>query len=64
MVEDKMICILKRVECSKDEWEDIEEILVDSEMELNDMLEQWAKVLEGYSHWRTLEWKYYGSQIC
>jgi hypothetical protein len=43
--EDKVICILKRAMCSDGEWEEYEE-KVESEMELEELLEDLGKVLE------------------
>ena len=43
--EDKVICILKRAKCSVDEWKEYEE-KVESEMELEELLEDLGKVLE------------------
>ena len=40
-----MICILKRATCSDGEWEEYEE-QVESEMELEELLEDLGKVLE------------------
>ena len=46
--DDKLICLLKRVQCHETEWEEIEETVKDSEIDLDDMLDQWSKVMEGY----------------
>ena len=46
--EDSIICLFKRVKCDDEEWEEVEETVKDSGMELDDMLEQWSKVVEGY----------------
>ena len=43
--EDKVICILKRAACSDGEWEEYEK-KVESEMELEELLEDLGKVLE------------------
>ena len=43
--DDKIICILKRAECSDEEWEEYEE-KVESEMSLSDLLEDLGKVIE------------------
>ena len=48
MKKDKMICLFKRVECSEDEWEEVEDTVAESGIGLEDMLDQWAKVMEGY----------------
>ena len=43
--EDKVICILKRAVCSDQEWENYKQ-KVESEMEMEDFLEDLGKVLE------------------
>ena len=43
--EDKVICILKRATCSDGEWEEYKE-KVESEMKLEELLEDLGKVLE------------------
>ena len=42
---DKVICILKRAVCSQGKWKEYEE-KVESEMDLEDLLEDLGKVLE------------------
>ena len=46
--EEKIICVFKRVKCSEDEWKDVEETVEESGMSLNEMLDDWSKVMEGY----------------
>ena len=46
--EDKIICLFKRVECDEEEWQEVEETVKDSGMDLDEMLDQWSKVMEGY----------------
>ena len=48
MKEDKMICLFKRVKCDQDEWDEIDDAVEDSEIDLEEMLDQWSKVMEGY----------------
>ena len=48
MEEEKIICLFKRVKCDKDEWEEIDDAVEDSEIDLEEMLDQWSKVMEGY----------------
>ena len=48
MEEERIICIFKRIQCSEEEWDDIEETVRDSGMGLEDMLGDWAKVMEAY----------------
>ena len=43
--EDKIICILKRAKCSKEEWGEYME-KVESEMEMSELLEDLGKVIE------------------
>ena len=38
MEEERVICIFKRIQCSEEEWDDIEETVRDSGMGLEDML--------------------------
>ena len=45
---DKVVCILKRAECTEEEWAEYEE-KVESEMELEDLLEDLGKVIEAAS---------------
>ena len=42
---DKVICILKRAICSEEEWQDYED-KVQSEMDIEELLEDLGKVLE------------------
>ena len=42
---DKVMCIMKRAHCSEEEWEDYEE-KVESEMDIEELLEDLWKVLE------------------
>ena len=48
MDDDKIICHFKRVECSEEEWEEVENTVEDSGIDLEGMLDEWAKVMEGY----------------
>ena len=48
IMEDKIICLFKRVECEKKEWQEVEKTEKYSEMDLDEMLDQWSKVMEGY----------------
>ena len=48
MEDDKIICLFKRVECSEEEWEEVENTVLDSGIDLKGMLDEWAKVMEGY----------------
>ena len=48
MEEERIICIFKRIQCSEEEWDDIQETVRDSGMGLEDMLGDWAKVMEAY----------------
>ena len=48
MREDSMVCILKREICTKEEWEEVKETVRESEISLEEMLEQYGKVMEGY----------------
>ena len=48
MKEDKMICLFKRVKCDQNEWDEIDDAVEDSEIDLEEMLDQWSKVMEGY----------------
>ena len=50
MQEDRIICSFKKVVMNEEEWEDIEETVKQLEVELDDMLEDNSKVMEGY--WR------------
>ena len=50
MKKDRIICSFKKVDLSEEEWEDIEETVKQSEVELNEMLVDYSKVMEGY--WR------------
>ena len=45
---DTSICLFKRVKCAKEEWEEIDDAVEDSEIDLEEMLDQWSKVMEGY----------------
>ena len=45
MEEERIISI---IQCSEEEWDDIEETVRDSGMGLEDMLGDWAKVMEAY----------------
>ena len=42
---DKVICILKRAVCTEEEWKEYED-KVESEIDLEDLLEDLGKVLE------------------
>ena len=46
MEEERNICIFKRIQCSEEEWDDIDETVRDSGMGLEDMLGDGAKVME------------------
>ena len=46
--EEKIICVFKRVKCSEEEWKDVEATVEESGMSLNEMLDDWSKVMEGY----------------
>ena len=48
MEDDKIICLFKRVECSEEECEEVENTVLDSGIDLKGMLDEWAKVMEGY----------------
>ena len=48
MERDKIICVFKRIQCSEEEWQDVEETVRDSGIDLAEMLIDWAKVMEGY----------------
>ena len=48
MERDKIICVFKRIQCSEEEWQDVEETVRDSGIDLAEMLVDWAKVMEGY----------------
>ena len=48
MLQDKLICILKRAICSDEEWNEYEE-KVSSEMELSELLEDLGKGIEATS---------------
>ena len=50
MKKDRIICSFKKVDLSEEEWADIEETVKQSEVELNEMLVDYSKVMEGY--WR------------
>ena len=50
MQEDRIICSFKKADMNAEEWEDIEETVKQSEVELDDMLEDYSKIMEGY--WR------------
>ena len=45
---DKIVCLFKRVECSKEEWEEVENTVKESGINLAEMLDQWSRVMEGY----------------
>ena len=45
MTEDNIFCILKRSECSEEEWKEYAE-KVESEMDLLDLLEDLGKVIK------------------
>ena len=46
--QDKIICLFNRVECTKEEWLEVEETVKESGNNLDEMLDQWSKVMEGY----------------
>jgi hypothetical protein len=48
--EDRIVCSFKKADLSEDDWEDIEDTVKQSEVDLDDMLEEYSKVMEGY--WR------------
>ena len=50
MQEDRIICSFKKADMNEEEWEDIEETVKQSEVELDVMLEDYSTVMEGY--WR------------
>ena len=45
---DKVLCILKRAECTEEEWAEYEE-KIESEMEIEDLLKDFGKVIEAAS---------------
>ena len=47
MREDRMICILNRDICSTEEWDEVKETVQESDIGLEEMLEQYGKVMEG-----------------
>ena len=48
MGKDKIIGLFKRVRCDKDEWGEIGDAVKDSEVDLEEMLDQWSKIMGGY----------------
>ena len=46
--EDRIVCSFKKADLSEDDWEDIEDTVKQSEVELGDMLEDYSKVMKGY----------------
>ena len=50
MKEDRIVCSFKKADLSEDDWEDIEDTVKQSEVDLDDMHEEYSKVMEGY--WR------------
>ena len=40
--------MLKRDICCKEEWDEVKETIQESEIGLEEMLEQYGKVMEGY----------------
>ena len=48
MQEDRIICSFKKADIYEEEWEDIEDTVKQSEVELGDMLEDYSKVMKGY----------------
>ena len=60
MKEDKIICLFKRVKCDQDEWDEIDDAVEDSEIDQEDMLDQWSKVMEGYYRRENKKEQFYG----
>ena len=49
LTENSIICIFKKNDLDEEEWDDIENTVKESEVDLDDMLLQWSKVIKGYS---------------
>ena len=49
LTENIIICIFKKNDLDEEEWYDIENTVKESEVDLDDMLLQWSKVIKGYS---------------
>ena len=48
VMENKIVCLLKRANCTEEEWLNIEQVVKDQNNDFEEMLEELSKVVEGH----------------